>query len=338
VIVVDAADRLSPTSLVSLLDNARSTQTKLVLVPGGTVPSRGASLARSLDQLVASTAVPDLAPLATRSAPGAAGPEVAVQGIVTRGAFSGRDAMAHLVASWSVAPSADGAPPLMVAYGPPEVEELNSSARHALQGQGRLGATGEAELELGGHRFASGDQVLALRRIGPVRGSAQGTVVVIEARSLTVEWRGATGPRRSVIGHDQGGSLGYGYATTAPYLRSSDAERQSLLVLGDPHELAGRSARVQGAWVTLAGPGMPVRGPSATASRHRAGLVELATGWPDEAMLERAGPRPLAPGKRRRWAEVVAGCALERDLGLGAVLAPAPPLEHPRAIGRSPRL
>jgi hypothetical protein len=56
-------------------------------------------------------------------------------------------------------------------------------------------------------------------------------------------------------------------------------------------------------------------------------------------MLERAGPRPLAPAKRRRWAEVIATCALERDLGLDSSISrPSLVQQRSLAVGQSPRL
>jgi conjugative relaxase-like TrwC/TraI family protein len=337
VLVVDAADRLSPTSLANLIDRALSTRTKLVLVPGGTVPSQGASMARSLDELIEGHAVAGLAevPSSSMRAPGQAGPEVALRGILARGALTGTGAMAHLLASWSDA-QGSGPSPLMVAFGPAEVQALNNAARELL-GLGNPG--GAAELPLGRNSYAVGDHVLALRRIGATRSATQGTVVALEARGLTVEWRGASGSWRSEVGSEHAGALGYGYATTVPYLRSCDAGRDRLVVLGDPAELASRSAQVKGAWVALAGPGMPVAGSTGTAARRRAGLIELATCWPDEAMLERAGPRPLAPAKRRRWAEVIATCALERDLGLDSSISrPSLVQQRSLAVGQSPRL
>ena len=336
VLVVDAADRLSPTTLANLIDRACSSRTKLVLVPGGTVPSRGASMARSLDELIEGHAVTGLAevPTALMLAPEEAGPEVALRGVVAQGALSGTGAMAHLLASWSDA-RRSGPPPLMVAFGPAEVEVLNNAAR-ALLGLG--GPGGAAELPLGRNSYAVGDHVLALRRIGPARSATHGTVVALETRGLRIEWRGASGTWRSEVGREHAGSLGYGYATTVPYLRSCDAERESLVVLGDPRELASRSAQVKRAWVALSGPGMPAAGPGGTAARRRAGLIELATCWPDEAMLERAGPRPLAPAMRRRWAEVIATCALERDLGLDASIPRPSLVQRSLAVGQSPRL
>jgi len=332
VLVVDAADRLSPRALANLLDRASSTRTKLVLVPGGTVPSLGASLARSLDQLIEDRSVVGLAesPTGSTLAPDRAGPEVALRGILARGALSGTGAMAHLLAGWSNALRSEPAA-MMVAFGPAEVEALNNAARGLLD----LGA---AELPMGRHSYAVGDHVLALRRIGQARSATHGTVVALETRGLTVEWQGASGAWRSQVGPEHAGSLGYGYATTIPYLRSCDPEHQSLLVLGDPTELASRAARVKGAWVTLAGPGMPSAGPSGAAARRRAGLIELSTCWPDEAMLERAGPRPLAVAKRRQWAEIIASCALERDLGLDPSISRSGLLQRSLTVGQSPRL
>ena len=191
----------------------------------------------------------------------------------------------------------------MVAFGPAEVEVLNNAARGLL---GLGGPGGAAELPLGRNSYAVGDHVLALRRIGPARSATHGTVVALETRGLRIEWRGA--------------------------------ERESLVVLGDPRELASRSAQVKRAWVALSGPGMPAAGPGGTAARRRAGLIELATCWPDEAMLERAGPRPLAPAMRRRWAEVIATCALERDLGLDASIPRPSLVQRSLAVGPSPRL
>ncbi len=332
VLVVDAADRLSPRTLANLLDRASSTRTKLVLVPGGTVPCLGTSLARSLDQLIEDHSVVDLvqSPASSTLAPDRAGPEVALRGILARGALSGSGAMAHLLADWSNVLRSEPAA-MMVAFGPAEVEALNNAAR------GLLGL-GVAELPLGRHSYAVGDHVLALRRIGPARSATHGTVVSLEMRGLTVEWRGASGIWRSQVGAEHAGSLSYGYATTIPYLRSCDPEHQSLLVLGDPTELASRAARVKGAWVTLAGPGMPSAGAAGAAARRRAGLIELSTCWPDEAMLERAGPRPLAAAKRRQWAEIIASCALERDFGLDPSISRSGLLQRSLTVGQSPRL
>ena len=173
-----------------------------------------------------------------------------------------------------------------------------------------------AEVVLGQRGYTVGDQVMALRRIGRATSATVGSVVGLEDRSLTVEWRGPSGPWRAEVGPEHARSLGYGYATTVPYLRSSDQAGQRLVVLGDPLELAGRAVRADAAWVTVPGPGLPAFGPNGWTARRRAGLRELATSWPDEEMLELAGPRPLGLAGGRRWAEVVVSCALRRELGL----------------------
>ena len=168
---------------------------------------------------------------------------------------------------------------------------------------------------LGERGYAVGDRVVALRRIGAATSATSGSVVAVGAGSVTVEWQGPTGPWRGEVGREHARSLGYGYATTVPYLRSFDQGTQRFVVLGDPLELATRSARAAAAWVTVPGPACrrSVRaGGGAAPSCAR----ELATSWPDDEMLELAGPRPLGPAGRRRWAEVVVTCAIRRDLGL----------------------
>jgi hypothetical protein len=336
VLVVDAADRLSPTDLADLVDRACSTRTKLVLVAGGTAPSRGASAARSFDELAEGHAGAGLAEVPSDLVLAAeqAGPEVALRGIVARGAPTGTGAMAHLLAGWHDEHRA-GRSSLMVAFGPPEVEALNKAARRLL---GLGDQDRPREVALGRDSYAVGDHVLALRRLGPARSATQGTVVALGTHGLTVEWRSGSGTWRSEVGREQAASLGYGYATTVPYLRPVEAGAGSLLVLGDPNELASRSARVKQAWVALAGPGIPATGRGGAEARRRAGLIELSTCWPDEEMLQRAGPRPLAPAKRQRWAEVIAMCALERDLGLDVSISQPSLVQRSLALGRSPRL
>ena len=152
------------------------------------------------------------------------------------------------------------------------------------------------------------------------------------------------------MGAEHAEDLGYGYATTVPYLRGvtlggsavlpvgprvtgpcmEKAGQTALLVLGDHLELGARSAATAGAWVTVGGPG-PL-GAVSMAARRRAAITELATSWPDEEMLQRAGPRPLQQGAARRWAGLVASVALARAQGLE--------LSHEQVevpTGRSPR-
>jgi conjugative relaxase-like TrwC/TraI family protein len=334
VLVVDAADHLSPKALVGLVDQAASAGTKLVLVAGGTVPGHGPCLACSLDQLLGEVA-PVLALLAVPSLAPAANPCVSLAGIRTRGSLTGTDAMAHLVEAWcALAPGTEPArrnsPPLMVAFGPAEAEVLNLRARSTLL-EGRPEVP---QLLLGERRYALGERVLALRRIGGVNSATLGTVVALGPRSLGVEWEVAGGTARSDIGSGQAGSLGYGYATTVPYLRASQPAREilarperspgtqagsrrlaDLLVLGDPLELGGQSARARGACATVPGPG-PLE-PSGLGSRQKAAVIELATNWPDEEMLRRAGPRPVEQPAADRWAQAIARCAVDRARSLG---------------------
>ncbi len=212
--------------------------------------------------------------------------------------------------------------PLMVAFGPAEAEALKLAARPRwLDLCGHNVATASSpgsglEVQLGERRYAVGDQVVALRRIGGATSATSGSVVALEAGRLTVEWQAATGPWRGDVGPEHARSLGYGYATTVPYLRSFGRGTQPLMVLGDPLELAARSARAAAAWVTVPGAGVPAFGPGGVAARRRAALAELATSWPDNEMLELAGPRPLSLTSRRRWTGLVVTFAIRRDLGL----------------------
>jgi conjugative relaxase-like TrwC/TraI family protein len=363
VLVVDAADHLSPGNLVRLLDQAAAGRTKVILVLGGTAPGHGPSLARSLDELagqLASAGIVQRPLLGPASVGAAANPAVSLPGIVVHGSLTGADAMAQVVQAWvgragpdqlsigpssigpsSIGPGSIGAVPLMVAFGPAEAEALNLAARPAwlrlragLARAQRAGlselsraplsdaATSDAarevgaEMALGERRYAVGDRVVALRRIGHATSATFGSVVALGDRSITVEWQGPGGLWQSEVGAEQARSLGYGYATTVPYLRACNDPRQRFVVLGDPLELAARADRAVGAWVTVPGPGWPAFGASGAAARHRAAVRELATSWPDKEMLELAGPRPLGLAGRRRWAEIVVSCAIRRELGL----------------------
>ena len=165
-----------------------------------------------------------------------------------------------------------------------------------------------------------------------------GSVVSLGARSLTVEWHGRAGTWRGDVGPEHARSLGYGYATTVPYLRSLDPGAQRLIVLGDPLELAGRSAQAGAAWVTVPGPGFPAFGPSGLFARRRAALTELATSWPDHEMLDLAGPRPLALARRRQWAEVVVSCAIAARPRPGQRITAMRDGRPPTLARRSPHL
>ena len=207
VLVVDAADRLSPRTLAGLLDRSASSRTKVVLVLGGTVPGDGPSVAGSLDQLAEEQVGPRAVlagPLSSVSAwPAArdasANGAVSLPGIVVRGSLTGADAMAHAVQAWAADARAGATPPLMVAFGPAEAQALNLAARPLwLEFYGRNLAApsppgSDLEVMLGERGYAVGDRVVALRRIGAATSATSGSVVALGAGSVTVEWQGPRG-------------------------------------------------------------------------------------------------------------------------------------------------
>ena len=330
-LVVDAADHLSPAALAEMVAQAVAQRTKLVLVLGGTVPFAGRSLAASLDQLAGELAGPEMEELMPSRA---ARPTVSVPGIPVHGSLTGAAAMAHIVDAWAAATPAGKRPPLMVAFGPAEAEALNATARARRPPR--------PEVLLGGRRYAVGDEVIALRRLGSVSGATRGTVVALEDQALHVAWRGRAGPLTAPVGAEHADALGHGYATTIPYLRACQPTEDSVMVLGDPVALAGRGAPVTAAWVTLSGPGVPAPGAAGMELRRRAGVAQLATGWPDAQMLERAGPRPPDGPSRRRWAEIITASAVQRQEGMVAPVlrpprsGPAPEVSA-RALGAEKR-
>jgi conjugative relaxase-like TrwC/TraI family protein len=327
VLVVDAADHLGPAALARLVAQAAAARTKLVLVAGGTVPGRGESMARSLDELLAAGQAlpgPELTVtglftgLSTRlstgsAAPAACSPEVSVPGLPVRGCFTGGETTAHLVAAWH-AVQASGAPALMVAFGAPEAEALNLAARRA----SGLEDTPQS-VDFGERRYSIGERVIALRRIGEVPAATIGTISATAEGSVNVRWGSYGTGIRSTVGREHASDIGYGYATTPPYLRRSGSGMR-LLVLGDPTYLAQLGGAVTQAWVTVGGPNVPVLQPGNSAVRWRSAIAELATGWPDEQMLQRAGPRPLAGASLRRWEQSVTASAFERCYGLTPAL------------------
>ncbi len=339
VLVVDAADHLSPRALADLVDRAGASGTKLVLVVGGTQLGHGPSLSTSLQRLE-----DELVPAALKYLPSpglalggmwrAANPCVPpLGGGMVHAAFIGTDAMAHVAGAWAAArtgvePGAGGA--LMVAFGPDEVEVLNLAARSYLTETGVLAA--REHVRLGARDYARGEEVVALRRLGTVNSATLGTVVALGPSSATVEWRAKAGKALTTVGPGQAACLAYGYATTVPYLRGLDnapaGPRPKLMVLGDPLELGRRSMDVSRAWVTISSPG-PLGQPR-TEARHQSAAIELAVGWPDDALLERAGPRPLGRAARARWEGVIARLAQGRMAGLTVERGPG--------IGLSPRL
>lgn len=323
VLVVDAADHLGPGPLSRLVRAAVEGRSKLVLVAGGTQRWLPAPRAEAFGRLLEGSGVPAPDPGAAVGA-GAARQRhctVEVPGIAVHGTLAGSHAMVHLVDDHL------GSGALMVAFGPEEARALNRLA--AVAHRNAHGATLD---EQGSPAFIAGDRVVALRRLGTVPGASWGEVLEAGTQGLRVRW--GPGPGRAARVTEVAGKemtrLGLGYAVTVPYLRSCPPD-QRLLVLGDPYLLGRRYAEVLGAWTALAGPGHPAVGQAGMLVRRRAGAREIATGWPDEQMLERAGPRPLSPSAAVRWADEVTGDALDRSHGVAT--PPALQRTVPRSVG-----
>jgi conjugative relaxase-like TrwC/TraI family protein len=383
VVVVDAADYLGPAELYRLVEVARASAAKLVLVPGGTAPPRQESSSRSMEGLAQGRLALGEPPRAGSGAPWPPGsgmcPGVAAPGLLVSGAFSGHDTMAHVVAAWlagardwleeaSTAATKVAAPqglPLMVAFGRDEVDALNLAAREAWSSLiGAATAPARPEAVLGWRAYRAGDQVMALRRSGEVPSATRGAVVAVDpaGAQVIVEWRLGGEPRRGagrgpgrprafrqVLGPRNAADLGYGYATTMPYLRALRRPAPeppsevamgpaALFVLGDPLQLGGLAVFARSAWVTLSAPGVPAFGPAGAEARRRWGIAELATSWPDAELLEIAGPRPLQPAKQQHWAQQVANHALSRALGYELAPVPRPLAEPGLRRGRAPSL
>jgi len=107
---------------------------------------------------------------------GAATAAISLPGISVQGSLTGTAAMAHLVAAWDAASQPGRLCPLMVAFGPAEAEALNTAARAA---RATAGPAGRPARTLGERSYAVGDEVLVLRRIGPIAGATRGTVVAL---------------------------------------------------------------------------------------------------------------------------------------------------------------
>ncbi len=286
VLMVDAAGHMSPAALAQLVEQATATQTKLVLVIGGTVPGTRPSMARSLDRLTDQLDGSPLADLAGAAALAGAGTAaISLKGIVVQGSLTGAAAMAHLVAAREAAAAEmaageiaagemagrPGRPsPLMVAFGPAEAEALNAAARAR-----RLptpGGTGRQQV-LGERAYAVGDEVLALRRIGPIAAATRGTVWGLGegGGTVEVEWRGRP-------------SLGRRCPATSP-------PRTSLPRTSLPRTSLPRTSLVGPSTPPPSGTGTPRRSPTyGAASRAATPYWYWATPW-----RWPAGPRPSRP-------------------------------------------
>lgn len=274
-LVVDAAGHLSPAALAQLVEQAERSETKLVLVMGGTVPGRAPALSDALEALVAPGAArPGLPPQLPAPAP--AWPHCAFSDQCSsplHGALSGAQSMAHLVSSWAGRCEPGVLGPLMVALGPAEAEALNHWARHALGLAS--GPRAGTELTFGPRSYVPGEPVLALRRLGQAPAGCQGRVEGLTSSGLSVGWQRGANRWSATVGAADAKALGHGYATTLPYLRSAGQDR-ALMVLGRPSDLGRYQGQCVGAWVTLSGSGLPSFGPTGRDVRRRQARAELA--------------------------------------------------------------
>jgi TrwC relaxase len=267
VLVVDRADRRTSADLAELLHSAAATQTRVILVSGGTLPARRRPVSAAIDQLVHQTlSLPPLGPDLDRSRPATLSgtPGAARSGRVVAVPSAG-DALAAVVDRWEALPA--GERPLMIGLGPPEVEALNGAARDRLRAAGLLGPD---EVAMGGRLFAVGDRIIS-RHSGPGALGSTGTVTRVSADppALTVRWDVAerldregrpeaalapaqepAAPREPVVSGWDAKRLVHGYATTPklaarivdPARLSGSTELPSpTVILGDPRQV-GRLA------------------------------------------------------------------------------------------------
>jgi conjugative relaxase-like TrwC/TraI family protein len=309
VVVVDAADSLSPASLSALLESASGPETRVVLVNGGTQPRPWPPRADALADLGRShlalrcpaQGLPewplvDLGVAPTAPSGQTSRPYRSPSGLVAA-TGSGADTVARLVDRWraQVAGTLSLADPWLLAFGPEEAEGLNRAARRSLGLEQCPGVT------LGSRPYALGERVLALRRLGGVPAGSSGLVVDAGADRLTVSWpaRGGDALELTTIDAQAAAKLTYGYATTPPYARGW---RAPLFVLGDPLDLGRQVGPIVEGWVTAPAPSSrAAEALGESEARHRAAMDYLTAGWPDEALLRRAGPRPLDQATVETW-------------------------------------
>ena len=144
---------------------------------------------------------------------------------------------------------------------------------------------------------------MALRRLpargpgGAVAAGTKGEVVALGHGHLAIAWAGGQSLAVSDIGPTEAAGLGYGYATTVPYLRAT-GPGTGLMVLGNPRQLGPRLAQCKAAWLALPGTGLPSFGPGGPEGRLAAGLRHLSA-LDRVAALEARPPALEVTGRRR---------------------------------------
>jgi len=237
--------------------------------------------------------------------------------------------------------------PLMVAFGPAEAEALNAAARPAglPAPAGRTASWSSASAPTPWRR---GPGPAAYR---PDSGGYPGHRVGLGERgsAVEVEWRGPAGtstskpatslPRRRCPGTSLVQDVaGRARARPLPRVRVRHHGPLPTGLRAGPRRPAGTATpwhwppgrarhRRLGHPGRARYPGRRDRRPGGAAAGPRP--LSWPPAWPDAAMLEQAGPRPLSPVCRRRWAQEVTAAAVERDLGLPARARPDRVLGRP---------
>jgi len=339
VVLVDRSDRLSTPKLARLIVEAIARGSKVVLIEGGTAPATRFPRNTLMGTLTAlgRWVDPGPAPVLERAGLGiveSPGGRVAVSGSLC-------GATTALLGAWREGVSGQAAP-TMVALGAAEVDSLNRAARAWMSQEGRLSGP---EVSSRRRPFRVGDQVIALRHLGPIPAATVGTVVSADprTRTVTIAWsarhedRPGAGANQanpeSRIGRGALEHLGYAYATTEAYLRSRPGRK---LVLGDLSSPDTTSCRyllssplrdgpvVPGPLATLlvsASARAPGSGPPSTAVQEPppvdlslGDLIErrdaLAAGL-REAIRHGPGEREL--GRLQQWARFEHAIALRTD-------------------------
>jgi conjugative relaxase-like TrwC/TraI family protein len=139
------------------------------------------------------------------------------------------DARGAMVDAWLHA-RAVGDDVIMLAPTIAAVEDLNRRARHQLQA---VGALGPDQIELGGRRFAIGDEVLALRNAYDmdVLNGSRFTIERIDIRRHELHCADSSGQIASVsFGYADAGHLAHAYAMTIHKAQGATVEHALVLV------------------------------------------------------------------------------------------------------------
>lgn len=265
VLVVDQADRRSTPALLTLVGDALSAGTRVVMVEGGTMPRLTWRCSDGLSAAADALGRLDPGPLPLWQPSGDA--EAAGLALCP----SGGRAAAWLLARWSGAGrsgAGDAGRPLLVGLGPAETAALNRGARAFLLAQGALEGP---SVRLGRLDLQAGDQVVALRRAGGVPAGAIGDVVEIDTRRsrALVGWPGGAG----LIDRAGARLAGYGYAVTPRLAARTD---RPLLVLGSPDVLGRDRSRVLAAAVAAPVPDPLRPAPTIVSLRREAPVASRA--------------------------------------------------------------